>query len=409
MAQFVPIQIHRSPNIAAPAVSSLFPEGSLAYSYDQANSGAYAKLFFSALDSDDSPITHVIGGKYYTTIVDNATPFNIPNTLALRDSNGGISANITGYANYLNPGFDLSVSGNVSGNVFINGLTNPILDIELEDTGVADGVYGGPNQIPVFTVDSYGRLTQAANVNLSTEIGIAGDAGNVTLETGQMLRILGNVSSSISTEATAPNVITISYSGVNEVAGTANQINADFDPDTQITTVSIPDNFVAPGNATIIGNLTVKGKTTTVESITVETDDSLIKLANNNILSDVLDSGFYSQYNDGSSVKYAGLVRKATDKLYHLLEGIVSDPSSNVVSGGNVATLVSNLEGGTVSNLSAPIAVVDGGLGITSITANTVIIGDGTNPVKLVSGTDGQILQYVNGEPVFQFIDGGIY
>jgi len=92
-----------------------------------------------------------------------------------------------------------------------------------------------------------------------------------------------------------------------------------------------------------------------------------------------------------------------------LLEGIVSDPSSNVVSGGNVATLVSNLEGGTVSNLSAPIAVVDGGLGITNITANTVIIGDGTNPVKLVSGTDGQILQYIDGEPVFQFIDGGIY
>lgn len=409
MAQFTPIQIYRSANVNAPVVSSLFPEGSIAYSYDKANNGAYAKLFFSAEDSDGSPIVHVIGGKYYTNIIDNASPFNIPDTLVLRDATGGIAANVTGYANYLNPGFDLSVSGDITGNVFINGLTNPILEVELEDTGVTSGVFGGPNQIPVFTVDSKGRLTQAANVSLSTEIGIAGDSGNITLETGQTLAIRGNVSSGISTEASQPNVITVSYSGVNEVIGTPNQINADFDGNSQITTLSIPDNFIAPGNVVVTGDLTVKGTTTTVESITVTTNDSLLKLANNNISSDVIDSGFYSEYNNGSGIVYTGLIRKASDKQFHLLEGITSDPSSNVVSGGNVATLISNLKGGVISDLVEPIAVEDGGLGTSSLTANTVIIGDGVNPVKTISGTDGQILQFINGEPVFQFIDGGIY
>lgn len=406
MADFVPIQILRSPNVAPPQNYSLFPEGSLAYSYDKANSGSYARLFFSGQDSDGLPTTHIVGGKYYTEIIDSATSFNIPHTLALRDENGGIAANVTGWANYLNPGFVFNVDGDLSGNVYIDGGSNVTVTAILDDTGVNAAVYGGPNQIPVFEVDSKGRLVQAANVSLSTEIGIAADSGEVILETGNTLKIEGNAF--VTTTATQPNVITIDYTGANEVLGTLNQIDVDSsNPASPV--LSIPTNFVAPGSVTVTGNLVVKGTTTTVESIVNQTNDSLIKLANNNITSDVLDTGFYAEYNPGSGVEYTGLIRKASDKQYYLLDGVETDPVSNVITGGELVDLNANFTGGNVHSLANPIAVSDGGLGTGNITPNTVLVGDGTNPVKEVSGSDGQVLQIIDGEVVFLNLDAGTY
>lgn len=49
------------------------------------------------------------------------------------------------------------------------------------------------------------------------------------------------------------------------------------------------------GNLSVTGNLVISGVTTTVNTNTVETGDSLIKLAANNTVSDILDIGFYGQ------------------------------------------------------------------------------------------------------------------
>jgi hypothetical protein len=96
----------------------------------------------------------------------------------------------------------------------------------------------------------------------------------------------------------------------------------------------------------ITGNLTVQGNTTYVNTQTLTTGDSLIRLANNNTVSDTVDIGFYGAYNS-SGVKYTGLVRQAGAN-YFLFKDLTSDPTSNVLAPGsitaaNTGTLTANL------------------------------------------------------------------
>jgi hypothetical protein len=102
----------------------------------------------------------------------------------------------------------------------------------------------------------------------------------------------------------------------------------------------------------ITGNLTVQGNTTYVNSQTITTGDSLIRLANNNTVGDTVDIGFYGAYNS-SGVKYTGLVRQAGAD-YFLFKGLTSDPTSNVLAAGsltaaNTGTLTANLTSYAIS------------------------------------------------------------
>jgi hypothetical protein len=103
----------------------------------------------------------------------------------------------------------------------------------------------------------------------------------------------------------------------------------------------------------VTGNLTVQGNTTFVNSQTITTGDSLIRLANNNIVGDTVDIGLYGAYNPGSGVKYTGLVRQAGAN-YFLFQGLDTDPTSNVLAAGsltaaNTGTLTANLTSYAIS------------------------------------------------------------
>jgi len=97
----------------------------------------------------------------------------------------------------------------------------------------------------------------------------------------------------------------------------------------------------------ITGNLTVQGNTTYINTSTITTGDSLIRLANNNTAADTVDIGFYGAYNPGAGVKYTGLVRQAGAN-YFLFKGLDTDPTANVLAAGsltaaNTGTLTANL------------------------------------------------------------------
>ena len=540
------IQIKRSANVAAPTVTDL-AEGELGYSYDKTNNGAGAKLYVEVLDSGDNPVVHTIGGKYYTARVDAATNANTPSTLVARDSLGNFSGNvitattfvgnvsgavasavIANTANTLTTARDIGLAGDLTGNVSFNGSQNvtltatiaansvalgtdttgdyianvipgtgltgsgfgtegatptlalaasgvtantygstkvvPVITIDtygrvtsaanatiahglniygntgvlaiatdgsgslelvggegitstasgtkvnfdLRTSGVAATTYGGATNIPVLVVDQYGRITSASNASVSTSFTLAANSGTPdTLSGGDTLRITG--STGINT-VVSDNTITITNTGVTSISGTTNEIEVSSSNAT--VQIGLPNDVIIGNNLTVTGDLIVQGTAVTLNTATLTVEDPLVKFGNSNP-SDSLDIGFFGEY-VSSGTKWAGLFRDASDSgKFKLFNDLTVDPTSNVVDTASytLATLVANITGGTISGLSANIAVGDGGTGVGTFTTNGILYGNATGSLKVTSaGSFGQVLQVnASGVPIFAGIDGGTY
>ena len=291
------------------------------------------------------------------------------------------------------------------------GSNTDTVTLNLDNTAVTPSTYGSAASHGVFTVDAQGRLTAASNVTiaipssaLTTDVALGTQTSgayvaNLVAGTGITLSGLGN-------EGTTP---TITNSGVTSVAGTANQIAVSGG--TGAVTFSLPNDITTPGSLTVTGDLIVNGTATTINTATVTVEDPLVKFGNANP-ADSLDIGFFGQYTS-SGEKFAGLFRDASDSgKFKLFIDLTTDPTTNVINTANytMATLVSNLSGGSVTGLSTAIVVADGGTGRNTITSNGVVYGQGTSAVAVATGTDGQVLQInSSGVPVFGVIDGGTY
>jgi hypothetical protein len=328
---------------------------------------------------DDGTGVVAIGGKYYTDIIDAATAAATANTLVLRNAAGSasfnvitansISGNIAGNADtaskWLAP-IDLGLAGDATGNVSIDGSANVTLTVDLTASGVAAGTYGGTTNIPVFTVATDGRVTSAANVSVATSLSIAGDTGTDTISLGtDTLTFVGG-------------------DGITSVVdGTGNNVAFSVDN----TVIRTTGDQTISGSLAITGDLVISGNTVTQDVTTITTEDSLIKLAANNV-ADAIDIGFYGQYTNGGT-KYSGLVRDATDGVFKLFTNEEVDPTSNVVAYGaeNRATIEANFTGGNVSGLFSDIAVSDGGTGRGSFTEGAILIGNSTGGLLELANT----------------------
>ena len=97
------------------------------------------------------------------------------------------------------------------------------------------------------------------------------------------------------------------------------------------------------GNLTIGGNLTVSGTQTIIDSTTSSVVDSMMELASGNTSADLIDIGFYGNYNDGLSgesdvSEYTGFFRDASDSTWKLFDGLEVEPTTTVnLSGSNYA------------------------------------------------------------------------
>jgi hypothetical protein len=306
--------------------------------------------------------------------------------------------------------------GNVtSGNgIIVSGTTgeNWTPNLTLSATGVTATTYGGTTNIPVFTVDQWGRLTSASNAAISTSFTLAANSGTPdTFNSGDTLRITG--STGINT-VVSDNTISVYNTGVTSLSGTANQITVSAS--NASVQVGLPNDVTINRNLTVAGNLYVTGNVVALPVETLVINDSLIQLANTNVATDVLDIGFFGSYGPGTDATHyhTGLFRDASDGKYKLFQGLTEPPTSTVnVTGNNysIASLVANIVGGTVSGLTANIAVGDGGTGRGTFTTNGILFGNATGALKVTSaGTYGQILQAsADGTPVFGGIDGGTY
>ena len=303
---------------------------------------------------------------------------------------------------------ETAIDGHVSGGV---GLTYNAGTIDLDNTAVTAGSYGSGSAIPTFTVDAQGRLTAAGEVSVSTDLSIAGDSGSDSIN---LLEETLTVSGGTGVATSVSNgEVTIE---IGQDVGTTADVT--FNSVTVNGTLNSDD--ITASTVTIAGNLTVTGTTTTVNSTTLSVTDPLVFVGSDNDATDAVDLGLFGMYDKtGSKDLYAGLFRDSTDGKWKLFRDLETAPTTTVNVAGTgytVATLVANLEGslsgGTVSGLSSAIAVGDGGTGVTSLTANGVLFGNGSGALQATAvGSAGQVLTSGGSgvAPSFGNIDGGTY
>jgi len=363
------ILIKRSSSTATP---SSLQNGELAYSFSSNT------IFIGGPGSS----VLKIGGQAYTSVIDAATSANTASTLVKRDSNGafaGLLYGVANAANQLQNSQNFSVSGGdiTASTVGFNGTSAVVLNASLNSIpGLSAGTYGSSSAVPVVTVAANGRVTSVSTQAISTSFNISDGTTSNTINGGATLSFKsgGGVTTTVT-----PNTVTF---------GTDNTV-------LRSNTTGVGTQVIST-DLTVAGNLIVSGTQTYVNTSTVVTNDSLIKLAANNTVGDVVDIGFYGQSNTGSSVAYHGLVREGSGGTsagnFFLFKNLATDPTSNTInySGATRATLIANLTGGVVSSLATPILPADGGTGTTSSTGSGSVVLN-TNPIFSGTATFGGI------------------
>ena len=184
------IQIKRNATTTAPTTSDL-ALAEMAYAYDDSNNGASAKLYIEATESG-SPAIHVIGGKYYTALVDAATDANTASAIVKRDGSGNFSAGtitaaLSGTASSATA---LATARNIGG-VSFDGSA----DIDLPGVNTSGNQDTSGNAATATALETARSIAgQSFDGTADIDIGI-GDLSNVTITTpssGQVLQWNGS-------------------------------------------------------------------------------------------------------------------------------------------------------------------------------------------------------------------------
>lgn len=288
-------------------------------------------------------------------------------------------------------------------------VSNNDISIDLDDTAVTPGSYGSATAIPNFTVDQQGRLTAAGSTTVATTLNITGDSGSdgVALLT-ETLNFQGGTG--VTTAVTDDNV---AISIGQDVGTTANVQFNNVQVDGTLTSDDITStNISVDGNATITGNLTVNGTTTTVNSTTVTLDDPLLTLGGDTAPSsdDNLDRGVEFRWHDGTNAKLGFFGYDDSAQEFTFIPDATN--TVNVISGTAGAAKFGSL------SLDTDLAVTHGGTGRGTFTSNGIVYGNGTGALAVtVAGTYdsthsvGQLLSVnSSGVPTWtNTLDGGTF
>jgi hypothetical protein len=351
--------------------------GEIAYSY------VSNTLYFGTVAGNG---TINIGGQYYTSTIDAATNANTASTLVKRDADGSFAGNLQGssansYALINSRNFSISGGDIAATAVGFDGTAAVTLNASLNAvSGLSAGTYGSTTAIPVIGLSANGRVTSISTSAIATSFNIANTTASNTINGGSTFYHYGDGGI---TTAISANTVTI---------GTDNTVLRSNTSSAGQQTIST--------DLTVAGNLVVSGTTTYVNTSIVQTTDSMIKLASNNIVNDVVDIGFYGQSNTGSSIAYHGLIREGSGGTaagnFYLFKNLATDPTANVV---NYAAL-------TQANLIANLALASG-YTLANVTgmatgANTFLATPSSANFKsLLTDETGSGLVVFNNTPTF--------
>ena len=313
---------------------------------------------------------------------------------------GSSSANNPAYyycANHSGMG-GVAIVGTPSSTTFVPEGTNQYHTTErVQDVVGAMVSSNTESGIGVTYDDSDGTLD--FNVNdptISLTGDVTGSATMTDLASTSITTTIAANSVALGTDTTGNYVAT--------VTGTTNEIEVSGSgSETAGVTVGLPNDVTigndltvtgdaSAANLVLSGNLTVSGSTTTVSSSSLAVSDSTVKVAKDNA-ANAVDFGYYGQYVDGSTTKYAGLLWDASESdKFRLFHGNQSEPTTTVNTGGTghaTGTLLANVEGSLTGNASTATALATG----RTIALAGDVVGsvsfDGTGNVSITTAIQG--------------------
>ena len=387
------IRIKRSSTAGNPTTLGA---GELAYSAlanNDSNGGDRLYIGIGVETAGDAANHLVIGGKYFTDLLDhtrgtltassalitdaNSKLDNLKvdnldlngNTISSTDTNGDITLTPNGTGKlvlnnpYINGTTDTlaefiydTVGGAVTGTAGEILVTNSdgsnTSTVSLINTAVTPGSYGSATAIPIFTVDAKGRLTAASTASLATTLNIAGDTG---------------------TSAFALLTDTVTFvggTGITSVAakvGTATSVTFDID-----STV-----------ATLLGTQTLTNKTLTSPSLTTPTIGSA--------------GAIFSGTTGTTTVVASAAAGSTTLTLPAATDTLVGKATTDTLTNKTIAASSNTITGLTNTNLSGSAGITNANLANSSVTIGSTTVALGASSTSLAGLTSATFAGSTSG------------
>ena len=330
------------------APSSLLKTGEIAYTYGTGTQANAGQRVFIGVGSESGGIAsgqEIIGGKYFTDLLDHAhgtttansalivdgqkhiTELNI-GSLAL-EASGGSGQVVTAISTDTSMGGGSASNANLATQLAIKTYVDAqITAQDLDFQGDTGGALSIDLDSEVFTIAGTANEIETAGsgntitIGLPTNVDIAGDLDVATLDvatsaeiasakiedltdnrvviagTGGELEDDANFTFNGTTLDVGGGNFTVAQASGNTVVGGTLQVNGNVTLGNASS-----DTVETQGNLTVGGNLTVQGTTTSVNSTQTTLTDPMIELAKDTSSADGLDRGVRFKYHNGSAVK----------------------------------------------------------------------------------------------------------
>lgn len=380
---------------------STLGQGELAYSalVDNGSNGGDRLYIGMGTETAGNAVNHVvIGGKFFTDMLDHTKGVLVANSAIVTDSNNKIDNlkvdNLDLNGNTISStdtNGDINITPNGTGKTVISNiytdattsLTEYIQDITggqiidstdidatyndtagttslvLTTTGVTAGSYGSSSAVPVITIDSKGRITAVTTAASSSTLNIAGNTGTDTISlTTDTLNITGTGAISTAVNS-ATNTVAISAAD----ATTTTKGVASFDSASFSTTAGAVS--IKAGGIT---NTQLVNSAVTVGTTSISLGSSSTTLAG---LTSVTSTSFTGALTGNASTATALQTARTI-----AINGPITGTATSFDGTANITIPVTALDVGH-ANVTGILPVSTGGTGVTSSTGTgSVVLSD---------------------------------